>query len=114
MITKPTAAHIKPLVLKGEIRLCIKKNPPPTCVGGGKNCYEKEKFTSCLVKFQMYNFFLNYENISLTFSKKDLSLFSGFGEKFSSLSDFSKNWRCSLFKFLGVHTFTCISRSPLP
>ncbi len=28
MITKPTTAHIKPLVLKDEIKSCIKKPTP--------------------------------------------------------------------------------------
>ena len=32
------------------------KNPPLFCNKDGKNCYEKEKFTSCLVNFKYIKF----------------------------------------------------------
>ena len=51
----------------------------------------KKKITIEIVRFKYNKVFLNYENISLTFSKKDLSVFSGCGAKLSSVSDFSKN-----------------------
>ncbi len=56
----------------------------------GKNCYEKE--TTCFQVVTKFKYiFLIYENISFTFSKKDLSPFSGLGAKFSSFRYFSKN-----------------------
>src|SRR5690606_39934212 len=55
-----------------------------------------------------------YENISLTFSKQDLSDFTGLGSKFSLFCIRSKKSFCSLFNSLGVQTFTCTNRSPLP
>ncbi|SDE04286.1 hypothetical protein SAMN05421636_10335 [Pricia antarctica] len=66
-----------------------------------------------------YDFHLNssqvrQENISLTFSKKDLSDFSGLGSKLSSPCIRSKNSFCSLFSSLGVHTLTCTNKSPVP
>jgi len=83
----------------------ISKKTHPYLHKDGKNCYEKE-ITSKLVMLKYIKFFNYYENISLTFSKKDFSLFSGLGVKFSSVSDFSKNCFCSLFRFFGVQTFT--------
>ena len=68
------------------------KNKKPTliCIRMGKIAMKK-KITNELVRFKYNKVFLIYENISLTFSKKDLSLFSGCGIKLSSVNDFSKN-----------------------
>ena len=58
---------------------------------------------------QMKGFFARthlYENISFTFSKKDLSVLLGAGLKLSSSIIFLKNCFCYLFNSFGVHTFT--------
>ena len=54
-----------------------------------------------------------YENISFTFSKKDVSLVFGDGLKLSSSSIFSKNWRCSLVSSCGVQILIWIRKSPV-
>ena len=52
--------------------------------------------------------------MSLTFSKNDLSPFSGEGVKLSLSFIDSKKSFCSLFNILGVHTFTWTNKSPAP
>ena len=52
--------------------------------------------------------------MSFTFSKNDLSDFSGFGIKLSSLIFFFFNFFCSLFSVFGVQTLTCTNKSPVP
>ena len=56
---------------------------------------------------------LRHENISFTFSKKDLSDCSGLGTKCSFSRIFSKNDFCSLFSVFGVQTLMWTNKSPL-